>query len=804
MSKRRKQNRSQSSHTKRAESAPDPRSLPQLLNGIQLFLVGTLMTARYFLPAESAPQGETLYLALGWFVVAILFSISLLLERFRVVRIDYFDLSVWLLISGQVISTIVMITFYQGQQRAALNMMWEWVALGFTFSIIRRLLVTTPLRNTFLKGFLTTIVLLSLYGIWQHHWMYEQLSKEYLAVRQQLDTAVSPSVRSEAQQKLISMGVPAHALSGSGRKLFEQRFLNSSEPLGMFALANTFAGLLVVGFLIALSQTIQMLFFKTNTDSSKGTRYKSWILVFPTLLIGYCLILTKSRSALLGVIGGLISLGLLKLIQNRQHSSEQKQRWKKLVLKSVIAGTVLILGFILLATFSGGFDKEVLTEAPKSIQYRLEYWTATWDVIKENPLWGTGPGNFREHYLKFKLPGSSEEISDPHNLFLDVWANAGITAFAGLALTLMLACYHWVSKPISDNLALDVKNETWNTETPYAQGALLLGFALSFLLLWGVQLFLFSIDESLLWIFCLGWLVIYPVLNIGWRTCNDSDQVNAPSTSIPLALAAAFIALNIHLLVAGGIAMPAITQSWLLLLALAFPIFPQSANAEEQMDSKSKTHKESPRKTIHLKPLLLITSLLLFVFFIISSFAPTIQRKRLVGEGERMLMNGQSVRAAQQYFIRAHEADPLSPAPWQTLAEIQWNQGTQNQDTFAQGVKLKKEAIQRDPLNPGHYFELGQRFYQQYQVSNRKEDLDDAIINLEQAIKGYPNNARYRAIFAETLFDAGKWQSSRNQAQQALELDQANRSAQHIDKYLKKELLTRLNEIINVSQSNEN
>jgi len=681
-----------------------------------------------------------------------------------------------------------------------LNMMWEWVALGFTFSLTRRLIVTPQLRTTLLQGFLTTIVLLALYGIWQHHWMYEQLSKEYLAVRQQLDTAVSPSIVSESQQKLLSMGVPADALSGSGRQLFEQRLLNSTEPLGMFALANTFAGLLAVGFLIALAQTIHALFKKTAHVASKWNRFKSWILVLPPILIGYCLIMTKSRTALVGVTGGLLSLALLKLIQTRANTPEQKQLWKKQLLKWGIAGVVVFLGFFLLAAFSGGFDRAVLTEAPKSLQYRLEYWTATWDVIQENPLWGTGPGNFREHYLKFKLPGSSEEIADPHNLFLDVWANAGITAFAGLLVILSLACYHWVIKPVPVLADSEIQADTSQNQFSQAQITLLLGFGLAFPLLWGIQLFLQSIDESLLWIFCLGWLVIYFVLNLGWQAVAGADQMNSSASLVPLSFAAGFVALCIHLLGAGGIAMPAVTQTWLLLLALAFPVITLQTDAEEKNDSAP----SMLRKTIHLKTLFLLACLLLTVFFVLSAFAPTIQRKMLVRQGEQALLRGQSAQSAQRYFRQANAVDPLSPAPWRALAELQFHQGTHDRGAFEQGVKLKKAAMQRDPVNPLNYFELGQQFYQQYQESKLPEDLTGALENLKQAVIGYPNNARYQAIFAEVLSEAGKLNESREQAQRAIDLDEANHRAQHVDKYLTEETLSRMKEIINVRQRNQN
>ena len=44
----------------------------------------------------------------------------------------------------------------------------------------------------------------------------------------------------------------------------------------------------------------------------------------------------------------------------------------------------------------------------------------------QNWLLGVGPGNFRQHYLQFKLPQSSEEIADPHNLNIQLEINGEI------------------------------------------------------------------------------------------------------------------------------------------------------------------------------------------------------------------------------------------------------------------------------------------------------------------------------------------------------------------------------------------
>ena len=44
---------------------------------------------------------------------------------------------------------------------------------------------------------------------------------------------------------------------------------------------------------------------------------------------------------------------------------------------------------------------------------------------------GVGPANFAMPYLRHKLPQASEEIQDPHNMILEVWATAGIFARPG-------------------------------------------------------------------------------------------------------------------------------------------------------------------------------------------------------------------------------------------------------------------------------------------------------------------------------------------------------------------------------------
>ena len=62
-------------------------------------------------------------------------------------------------------------------------------------------------------------------------------------------------------------------------------------------------------------------------------------------------------------------------------------------------------------------------------------------MIADHPWPGCGPGNFQEVYTEYKLPKASEEIADPHNFLLEIWATAGTPA--ALAFLGVLGCFAW-------------------------------------------------------------------------------------------------------------------------------------------------------------------------------------------------------------------------------------------------------------------------------------------------------------------------------------------------------------------------
>ncbi len=132
-----------------------------------------------------------------------------------------------------------------------------------------------------------------------------------------------------------------------------------------------------------------------------------------------CLLLTKSRSAWLASAAGLGVLGLAAL----RHGGLLNRR-------IVLAGAALLAALVGGAVATGSLDREIFTEASKSLGYRWQYWQSSLAMIKDRPWLGCGLGNFQDEYTQYKLPEASEVVADPHNLLFEVWATAGTPALA--------------------------------------------------------------------------------------------------------------------------------------------------------------------------------------------------------------------------------------------------------------------------------------------------------------------------------------------------------------------------------------
>jgi len=725
-----------------------------------------LVGARFFLPTESSVEGETLWLV----VLTLLYAASQHFLRWRNGEgprpLDRVDAAIMVLVAAHVVSSGAVV-LGGGQKRAAINMAWEWLAsLLLWFEFRKRF--ESGHGATLIRTVLALLVVLAAYGIWQNQVWYKEnaaLVTEWESLQHQ-ESALTREEAGRLREIEQSLGPDFRAATGGAKLMLIDRIRSSSEPIGCFALANSLSGLLAVGLWLGLASGLSLIRRTTANDPTfVPGLFQRWGPQAFTLamygVLAICLMMTKSRTAILGV---LISGGLYWFVRRTGKWFRQG---------TIAAITVLLVGMAImsLALLTGLIDQEVISEAPKSLKYRLEYWAATARMIVDNIWIGCGPGNFRPNYLHHKLPGASEEILDPHNLLLDVWANAGVVAWAGLmALLIWGVRTGWravveESRLDSSDRPLPLLRWSEGVQAALAGPALVIFQQVAF----GDH------ADGRMWVF----LIACPFVG-GWVTSLSSGLKRAP-------LWAAWIALSLHLCGAGGIAMPAIFQVWSLLLACLVTA-PQRLLAEPIETPESA---QSRALALPVSLGVALGCLALGIICVRTTLLPNaLCHAEIALAMDTQATSGRSDRAAQQ-LLAAGEIDPLNPDPWVLLMQLRAK--PESGELAQSAIDAGTEAILRNPENSMTYEILGNLYAAVEPPTDASRT--GAVDSYREAMKRYPNSARIRASLALALNAAGRHDTAAEEAVQALWLDDLNRSAGHVDKLLESEQREKLEQI---------
>lgn len=146
------------------------------------------------------------------------------------------------------------------------------------------------------------------------------------------------------------------------------------------------------------------------------------------LIIGYGLLfltiyLTHSYGAWFGLLLALIFLGI-GFLRNKSRT--------KLYLATFSLVLIIISSFWLIPSqkFQGLVDFSY-----PSLKSRLVIWQSAWEILKDHPLIGIGPGMFQKYYLTYQAqlsPYPEWAVPQPHNLFLAFWLQTGLLGLIGL------------------------------------------------------------------------------------------------------------------------------------------------------------------------------------------------------------------------------------------------------------------------------------------------------------------------------------------------------------------------------------
>ena len=782
--------------------SPPHRVTVSLPRGLMFGWLAALLAARWLIPTEGAAEGLTLWLVQLVLLTAVIRAAwGWRLDEGRI-RFDKIDVAIACLVVAQAVSA-VSVVFGVGNARAAINLAWEWIGSGVLIGLLRHELRAShehTMRDvkSLCWGLSLAAGVLAGFGLWQHYVVFDETTREYERLTAEHDRLAEsksdPRRQATLQVEMTRQGIP---IEPAARQMLEQRLKASREPFGLFALANSFAGLLSVMLLVTAG----------NLRSSSAAR--KWPgsagSIGLMLVIGFCLVLTKSRTAWVGLAAGIGWWILRAILERRQHSQEAATSPQRSTFaKWVVIGLVVIGMAIGIATVSGGLDRAVLSEAPKSLRYRLEYWQGTWATIREHLWFGTGPGNFRDYYLAHKLPESSEEIADPHNFVLDVWANAGTFGLIGL-----LSCVGLMVGQVFNLSGRRTIRGGHVENVPHGTAAWGVGFAFPVAAI-GLELFGHGEDQRLWWLGGIWWLLWLG--SVIWSRLSDPFQPEAPATPaseaaslrLPIAFEAASVALLVHLLGAGGIAMPAITQLWWLLWALR-----AECEAAVVVERESKSPSESAKDGVQAVRFpawaTAIVALGLCLACGITATMPELLCRTSLQLGDAQWERRQA-NAAQKHFREALDADRWAIEPLDRMAEISflsWQQ-TQQESDFDDAVRKNQAVIERLPFASRPYRRLGESWLRRFEQSHDVAHATRAAAPLAAAVERYPQHAELLSEWASACAGANQSEAARDAARRAIRQDDLNRQAGHSDKYLSEKTRSRMQRLADLATPGAN
>ncbi|MDF1498168.1 MAG: O-antigen ligase family protein [Patescibacteria group bacterium] len=145
------------------------------------------------------------------------------------------------------------------------------------------------------------------------------------------------------------------------------------------------------------------------------------------IIVSIPLYFTYSYGAFLGILAGIFYL-LFKS--------------KKFTYKNIFISIISVFLFFLLIFMSANKVEQIAnSQSRSSFHSRMMIWNSAGKIIKDNPLFGIGPGTFQETYLSYSIKFDESylewAVPQPHNIFLAFYLQTGFIGLIGFILILI-------------------------------------------------------------------------------------------------------------------------------------------------------------------------------------------------------------------------------------------------------------------------------------------------------------------------------------------------------------------------------
>lgn len=222
-------------------------------------------------------------------------------------------------------------------------------------------------------------------------------------------------------------GLAAGAFEANPAMENYERRLRSAEAFGLLQHPNVTGSCMGMGLVACLGAFLASL---------REPRGGAWRRLAPVVasagvgLLGAGIWMTGSRGAMAAsLLGACVTLVMFGL--RTRGSWSPRLAWR-IACAGYLAG--------LLALFGYGAARGTLPG--ESLAFRWQYWSSALSVFREAPL-GVGRENFISGYLRHKAPEATEEVRNPHNVWVTLAVELGPLGLLGGAL--LLAAGAWAA-----------------------------------------------------------------------------------------------------------------------------------------------------------------------------------------------------------------------------------------------------------------------------------------------------------------------------------------------------------------------
>ncbi len=693
------------------------------------------------------------------------------------------DFVPWLLAGWMMLAAFA--TSPPGNLRMATNEAWFWVTAAAVFTSTRRLMVSLPARRAVLVLLVVCVSGLAVHGLHQYFVSLPANRAEY---------------QQDPERVLALAGMDAP--SGSAERMVFENRLFDGGPTGTFALANSLAAVLLVGVVVAVG----VLRFQWH-HHSRAARF-AWAGV--AVLCAGCLMAARSRSASLAMF---VALALLLVA-----SSRVRGRNPKTLLVGL--GGVSLAGIVVAIFVALRGNREWFEEAPASLAFRFQYWRSTWQLILDQPLFAAGPGNFQSIYERYREASATEQIAEPHNLFVETLASGGFVGL-GLLLVIMIAGLIVVTLriPAMSDAITSAKASSQKATHDEAASAtakcpqddrdrwLWLGAILSLAMIWLLSWASRHPPDLQASLFVLPTVLVVAMVlrpSVAQLDGRDIDSI----------VGVALIAVCLHMMVAGGWTVPGVAMLvWVTAgiltrtadseqasthgetlgpASLPSPRIASRAIAPKSIAPKSIAPKSIAPKSIAPKsiaPKSIAPSpvssavfaavfagvgLALLLAIYLMSLRPVEQQQRLMATAAMAQSTGQRGKALVTLEL-AVESDPWSPDAGLWLADYyRWKIILEPDSPAARRQWEANLALakQRAGDDPAVYRMIGAQQLHVYQRHGRATDLDAAAETFAKAVQWSPANQWMLAQMAVVAIARGDNAEAARLGASAAELSQ--------------------------------